>query len=47
MARPERLKSSLGNLSPLDPMTEVVSSAVVTASPPPAWGKSAKTKRTF
>lgn len=46
MVRPERLKSSLGNSSPLDPVSEVVSGT--TAAPSPRAGdRPAKTKRTF
>jgi hypothetical protein len=47
MARPERLKSSLGNSSPLDPVTVVTSSTSVSDPQPPAGDKPAKTKRTF
>lgn len=47
MARPERLKSTLGNSSPLDPVIEVVPSATATAPSPTSVDKPVKTKRTF
>ncbi len=46
MARPERLKSSLGNSSPLDPVDDLVPSAEA-PDPPPVVDRPAKTKRTF
>lgn len=47
MVRPERLKSSLGNSSPLDPVSEVASGTAAAAPASPAADKPAKTKRTF
>ncbi|MBY3985604.1 hypothetical protein HQO84_01400 [Rhodococcus fascians] len=47
MVRPERLKSSLGNSSPLDPVSELASSTAAAAPALPAGDKPTKTKRTF
>lgn len=47
MARPERLKSTLGNSSPLDPLPEPVANLEASAPKPSATDRPTKTKRTF